>query len=174
MTRLSCRRFRSNQVRLALSLLACNLGNLWRRLGLPRGIENWSLFFARMGVGVGEATLSPAAFSLITDYFPRELLGTAISIYLMGIFIGSGLALAIGGMVIDAVTRLPALRLPLVGMVASWRLIFLMLRPPGLVVAVLIFTLREPARWNRRAAYGNPAACHLCAIQNPLRNDARA
>ena len=43
MTRLSCRRFRSNQVRLALSLLAYNLGNLWRRMALPRGIENWSL-----------------------------------------------------------------------------------------------------------------------------------
>jgi hypothetical protein len=43
MTRLSCHRFRSNQVRLALSLLVYNLGNLWRRLGLPRGIENWSL-----------------------------------------------------------------------------------------------------------------------------------
>jgi len=43
MTRRSCHRFRSNQVRLALSLLAYNLGNLWRRLGLPKGIENWSL-----------------------------------------------------------------------------------------------------------------------------------
>ena len=43
MTRLSCHRFRPNQVRLALSLLAYNMGNLWRRLGLPRGIENWSL-----------------------------------------------------------------------------------------------------------------------------------
>ncbi len=43
MTRLSCHRFRSNQVRLALSLLTYNLGNLWRRLALPRGIEKWSL-----------------------------------------------------------------------------------------------------------------------------------
>src|SRR5450432_2865178 len=43
MTRLSCHHFRSNEVRLALSLLAYNMGNLWRRLGLPRGIENWSL-----------------------------------------------------------------------------------------------------------------------------------
>ena len=42
-TRLSCHRFRSNQVRLTLSLLAYNLGNLWRRLALPKGIENWSL-----------------------------------------------------------------------------------------------------------------------------------
>jgi hypothetical protein len=43
MTRLSCHRFRSNEVRLWLSLIACNLGNLWRRLVLPRKIENWSL-----------------------------------------------------------------------------------------------------------------------------------
>jgi hypothetical protein len=43
MTRLSCHRFRSNQVRLALSLLAYNLGNLWRRLALPKRIESWSL-----------------------------------------------------------------------------------------------------------------------------------
>jgi len=43
MTRLSCHRFRSNQVRLALSLLAYNLGNLWRRLALPKRIEDWSL-----------------------------------------------------------------------------------------------------------------------------------
>ena len=55
MTRLSCHRFRSNQVRLALSLLAYNLGNLWRRLGLPRGIENWSLTRSsgRAGFGMG-------------------------------------------------------------------------------------------------------------------------
>ncbi len=43
MTRLSCQRLRSNEVRLWLSLIACNLGNLWRRLGLPRKMENWSL-----------------------------------------------------------------------------------------------------------------------------------
>jgi len=43
MTRLSCHRFRSNEVRLCLSVIAYNLGNLWRRLVLPREIENWSL-----------------------------------------------------------------------------------------------------------------------------------
>jgi Transposase DDE domain group 1 len=53
MTRLSCHRFRSNQVRLALSLLAYNLGNLWRRLALPKRIENWSL--SEDGWTAGEA-----------------------------------------------------------------------------------------------------------------------
>jgi hypothetical protein len=43
MTRLSCHRFRPNQLRLALSVLAYNLGNLWRRLALPKRSENWSL-----------------------------------------------------------------------------------------------------------------------------------
>src|SRR5438552_4588128 len=62
----------------------------------------WSLFFARMGVGVGEATLAPAAFSLISDYFSSGRLGTALSLYSMGIYLGSGLALIVGGAVVTA------------------------------------------------------------------------
>src|SRR5581483_3841829 len=57
----------------------------------------FSLAAARMGVGLGEATLSPCAFSMITDTFPRERLSTALSVYTMGIQLGSGLALVIGG-----------------------------------------------------------------------------
>ena len=43
MTRLSCHRFRANEVRLWLSVIACNLGNLWRRMALPMRIGTWSL-----------------------------------------------------------------------------------------------------------------------------------
>src|SRR4030095_7549014 len=63
----------------------------------------WTLFAARMGVGVGEATLTPSAFSLLSDYFPKERLGTALSVFSMGIFFGSGLALIVGGLIIGAV-----------------------------------------------------------------------
>lgn len=108
----------------------------------------WSLFFARMGVGVGEATLAPSAFSLISDYFPRERLGTALSIYAMGIFIGSGLALIVGGTVVGAVTQLPAIDLPVVGTIASWRLTFLIVGLPGLLVGFILYTVREPVRRN--------------------------
>ena len=94
----------------------------------------WTLFFARMGVGVGEATLSPSAFSLLSDYFPKEHLGKALSVFSMGIFFGSGLALIIGGLVIDAV--------------GSWRLTFLIVGIPGLLVALLTFTIKEPMRQN--------------------------
>jgi MFS family permease len=54
----------------------------------------WLLFLTRMGVGVGEASLSPAAYSLIADYFPGERLGVAISVYYMGVFFGSSLSLS--------------------------------------------------------------------------------
>jgi Transposase DDE domain group 1 len=50
MTRLSCHRFRSNEVRLWLSVMAYNLGNLWRRLVLPRRIDHWSLTFVTLGL----------------------------------------------------------------------------------------------------------------------------
>jgi MFS family permease len=77
-----------------------------------------SLFLARMGVGVGEATLGPSAFSLISDYFPKERLGGALSVYSMGIFIGSGLALIVGGTVVSAVQEMPAVTLPVIGAMA--------------------------------------------------------
>ncbi len=106
------------------------------------------LFAARLGVGVGEATLGPAATSLTADYFPKEKLGGALSVYAMGIFIGSGLALIVGGTVVSAVMGIPDVTLPLIGKLASWRLTFLIVGLPGLLVTLLVFTIREPARRN--------------------------
>ncbi len=108
----------------------------------------WSLFATRTGVGVGEATLGPSAMSLVTDYFPKEKLGGALSVYAMGIFIGSGLALIVGGAVTQAVVGMPAVTLPVVGEIASWRLTFLIVGLPGLLVGLLMYTVREPARRN--------------------------
>jgi MFS family permease len=127
--------------------------------GLCAGARSfWSLFLARMGVGVGEATLAPSAFSLITDSFPKERLGLALSVYSMGIFIGSGLAMLVGGSVVQATARMPAVELPLLGVVSSWRLTFLIVAAPGLLVAAWVATLREPARRNLLlAADGRPA-----------------
>jgi len=105
-----------------------------------------SLMAARMGVGVGEAALSPSAFSMIADSFPRERLSSALSIYTMGIQLGSGLALIIGGVVAQAVSALPPLVLPGVGAIAAWRITFLIVGAPGLLVALLLLTVREPAR----------------------------
>jgi MFS family permease len=106
----------------------------------------WTLFLARMGVGVGEATLAPAAFSLISDYFISGRLATALSLYSMGIYLGSGLALIVGGAVVTATSRLPVIDVPGFGPMAPWRLTFLVAGGPGLMVSLLVWTIREPLR----------------------------
>ena len=101
------------------------------------------LFFARIGVGVGEAALSPAAYSLLSDYFPPRKLTLAMSVYTSAIYIGAGLALVAGGAVIASV---PALDIPFLGHFEPWQAVFLMVGVPGIPIALLMLTVREPAR----------------------------
>jgi MFS family permease len=105
-----------------------------------------TLALARMGVGVGEATMNPCAFSMISDYFPKERLSTALSVYMMGIQIGAGLALIIGGVVVHAITQMPPLEIAGFGTVSPWRLTFLAVGLPGLLITLLVFTIKEPTR----------------------------
>jgi MFS family permease len=91
----------------------------------------WSIFFCRMMVGVGEATLGPAALSMLSDYFPPRLRATSQSIYSSGIAIGGGLAFFLGGWI---------------GQTHGWRVAFYFLGFPGLLLALLVFALREPPR----------------------------
>ena len=106
----------------------------------------WHLFLARVGVGVGEATLSPAAFSIISDYFPKHRLARAISVYSMGVYLGAGLALMIGGLVIKLVSSAPPVELPVVGTVQPWQLTFFYVGLLGLPILLLMLTVREPLR----------------------------
>jgi len=106
----------------------------------------WHLFFARMGVGVGEAGLSPAAYSLIADSVDKKHLAKAISIYTMGIYLGGGLALIVGGMVIEWAAAFTTINLPIIGDIYSWQAVFLAVGLPGLLLVPLLFTLKEPER----------------------------
>jgi MFS family permease len=111
------------------------------------------LFLVRIGVGVGEASLSPASYSLLGDYFPREKLGRAVAVYSLGVPIGSGIALVLGSFVVKLVTQGPAVILPVLGQMEPWRLVFLIVGLPGLLVALLFYlTIREPARSLRTTA----------------------
>lgn len=141
--------------------------------GLAKGF--WGLFWARVGVGVGEATLGPAAFSMITDYFPRSVLARALSVYMTGVTFGSGMAYMLGGAVIAYVETMGDVSVPLLGAVEGWQLTFFIVGLPGLLVALLMYTtVREPVRrgisasaeaiplpeaaryvWERRRAYGS-------------------
>lgn len=105
------------------------------------------LFFARMAVGVGEAALSPTAYSIITDSFPKSRLGIALGVYSIGAFVGSGLAFVVGGAVIDIVGRMGVLELPLIGVVKPWQTAFFIVGAPGVLVGILfVLTVRDPAR----------------------------
>lgn len=105
-----------------------------------------ALFLARIGVGVGEASLTPAAYSLLADYFPPERLGRAIGTFTMAAFIGTGFAYIGGGAAIDWLTELGEQTLPVIGTAQPWQLAFLLAAIPGLIVAPLLLTVREPLR----------------------------
>lgn len=110
-------------------------------------VKNYGQFFlARIGMGVGEATLSPAAYSMLADYFPREKLATAISVYSAGIYIGSGIAVLIGAWLVSMGGDARTVTLPLVGEIFTWQLLFFYIGLPGLAIALLVLTVREPAR----------------------------
>src|SRR5687768_16688234 len=110
--------------------------------------KNWTqLVIARAGVGVGEAALSPAAYSMITDAFPREKQGRAFSVYNMGIAIGAGIAMLVGGLVVAAIsTEGKTFTLPLLGEVRAWQFVFIVTGAPGLLLPLLLLGVREPAR----------------------------
>ncbi len=104
------------------------------------------LFLARIGVGIGEAALTPAAYSLIADEFPSERRATALGVYSSGIYIGSSLATYLGGTLVDVARRGEQFTLPWIGSVRPWQFVFLLLGASGIVAAVLFASLREPLR----------------------------
>ena len=126
--------------------------------GMARGF--WGLFAARVGVGVGEAALSPAAFSLMADYFPPRKVALAISVYSMGLYFGAGLALMIGGTVVRLVSNAPAHELPIVGTVFPWQLTFFVVAAISLPILLLMFLIREPLRRGAVPAAAAPGAGH--------------
>ncbi len=113
--------------------------------GLAQGY--WGLFLARMGVGVGEASLSPAAYSMIADLFPKKLLGRALSLFTFGVAIGSGLAYLVGGKVIQYINELGQVEIPFIGTTEPWQLTFFAVGIPGLLIAVaILISVKEPER----------------------------
>jgi MFS family permease len=106
-----------------------------------------TLFIARIFVGIGEATLSPAAYSMISDYFPPQKRARAMSVYTSGIYFGVGAALVFGGIVIGLVERAGLLELPLLGSVEAWQVVFFVVGLPGLLFFVIVkLFIREPIR----------------------------
>lgn len=97
----------------------------------------WEVFFCRMMVGIGEATLGPAALSMLSDYFPSKMRATVQATFSSAIAIGTGIAFFLGGWISEAY---------------SWRHAFYFLGFPGIALAVVVFFLKEPQRGIRDTA----------------------
>jgi MFS family permease len=135
---------KSNRVAvLAVCVLIWSVATMGGGLATSFGL----LFLARVGVGAGEAAVSPAAVSLIGDYFPPGEVQKPISVFTVGLYAGGGCALILGAAAVAFLTSLGPIALPYIGVVAAWRMTFLSLGVPGLIVALtLLLTVRNPPR----------------------------
>lgn len=131
---------------------------LWSAMTAISGLAQTylQLFVARMGVGVGEATLSPAAYSLFADIFDGRRLGFALGVYNLGSALGAGIAMVLGGAIVQFASGQQAVLLPLLGAVRPWQLTFFYVGLPGLLVALAVLALPEPARHHGRAGAAPP------------------
>ncbi len=120
----------------------------WSLMTALAGMANsfWQLFLARMGVGVGEASLGPASNSILADYHEPKQLPLAYGIVATAPFVGTGLASMVGGPLIDYLEARPRLSLPLFGELYSWQSVLIIVGLPGIVLAVVALGIAEPAR----------------------------
>ena len=124
--------------------------------GLARNFGQ--LFTARIMVGIGEATLSPCALSMIADSFPEERRGKPVAFYSAALTLGAGIASLAGATILTWSKSVPNLELPALGHVAPWQLAFIIVGTVGLPLALLMFALREPLRTDRASEHAEQPA----------------
>lgn len=122
--------------------------SLWSLATAACGLATsfWKLALGRVMVGIGEATLSPAAYSLIADYFPPDRRARASGAYAAAAFFGHGITFLVGGYVVGKLLGMGAIEVPVIGTMQPWQLTFVIVGLPGMLVAVWVRTLREPVR----------------------------
>jgi MFS family permease len=139
-------------------LLAVGIA-LWSCMTILCGLASsyWELFFARMGVGVGEACLAPCAYSLIADYFPREKRSLPLNIFAGGVMLGSGAANVCGGLVAQFALNSGPREFFLLGTLKPWQLSFVLVGLPGVLFVLAMATVKEPSRKEQRGPANTPA-----------------
>jgi MFS family permease len=119
---------------------------VWSGMTVMSGLSTnfLQLSMARVGVGIGEASASPSAFSMLSDWFPKERRATALAIYSAGLYLGGGVSLLIGAVVVKAWNATYPVAGPL-GLV-GWQAAFLAVGLPGMLLSLWVATLKEPIR----------------------------
>lgn len=122
---------------------------VWSVMTAACGLANsfLTLFLVRVGVGIGETTAAPCAFSLFGDYFPKETRPRAVALFMLGAPAGAGVTYILGGQVFEMIAAAPPFVLPFVGELFAWQTAFLMVGLPGVAIAAVVWlTVREPVR----------------------------
>jgi MFS family permease len=119
--------------------------------GLARNF--WLLLGARIGVGVGEAVLTPSAHSLIGDYFPREKIPLAVAVFQLSGTLGTGIAFTVGGVIVELVKHAPPVDAGPFGFLKAWQMVFIYVGAPGMLAILLMLAVREPVRRGIIQAY---------------------
>ena len=147
-------------------LMTIGLG-LWSTMTVLSGLSSTGthLAAARIGVGIGEATASPSAYSLISDWFPKKLRATALSIYSAGLYVGGGISLFIGGLIVQNWNRAYPAGGPF-GL-AGWQAAFLAVGLPGVLMAIWVATMREPIRGQSEGLTTDPHPAPLTGTRRP-------
>jgi len=123
------------------------------------------LFLSRMGVGVGEAALSPAAYSMFSDMFSKDKLGRAVAVYSIGSFVGGGIAFLVGGYVIGLLKNMDSIMVPVFGALKAWQAAFIIVGLPGVFIGLLVL-LRQVEKTSMKDAFkfikkhGRTFKCH--------------
>lgn len=128
------------------SLISAGLG-FWSLMTAASGLAKsfGTLAVYRIGVGIGEASASPAAYSMLSDYYPPHRRATVIAIYAAGVYIGAGIGIYLGGYILEAwAAAYPNGDAPY-GL-KGWQAAFMAVGIPGLIMAIWVRTLREPVR----------------------------
>jgi MFS family permease len=116
------------------------------------------LLIFRLGLGLGEAVVSPCSVSIISDYFGRKRRARAISIYMAGPYLGAGTAFLFGGLLVAWLTEQGPMRILGMGPFEPWQATFLLVGAPGLLAVLLMMTVREPPRTEKISATADEEA----------------
>jgi len=161
------------------SVLGLPFGRLADSVNRPRlifaGMLTWSLmtggcglvssygqlFLLRMGVGIGEATLSPAAYSMISDSFPPDKRSLPFSVYTMATYVGGGFAFLFGGLLLRSFGSREMFHWPFLGAVRPWQTLFLLLGVSGILFVLVLLTLRDPSRKGARVSAKGPGKTRI-------------
>jgi len=134
----------------------------------------WQMFIARMGVGVGEAALTPTGHAMIADLFPPHRMARGMAVFVMGNAIGGGMALVVGGVVLALIHDSPEVTLPLIGSIRSWQLVFLAVGVPSLLMLLPLATIREPRRRGAADSGASPTVIPIGRVLGFLWRERRA